>query len=128
MACFLVDYENEGGRNLEGISFAGLTEEDELIIFYSKKSYSINMERHKELERVKAKKFYIQIEVGSPNALDFQLSTFLGACIHKNPNNTYYIVSKDHSFEYVCRFWKDKGVYVKRIREFYNFQENNRFM
>ncbi len=123
MACFFVDYENGSGNAIEGISFAGLKEYDEIIIFYSKKSFSINMERHKELEKVKAKKYYIKVEVGTENALDFQLSTFLGACINYNPHKKYYIVSKDQGFDCVCHFWNDKGIYLKRIEHFYNFED-----
>lgn len=57
MACFLIDYENENGRLIEGISLLELTEKDEIVIFYSKNAGKITMELHKELEIIKAKNF-----------------------------------------------------------------------
>lgn len=93
MACFFIDYENQSGRALEGLSLIGLKKSDELIIFYSDKSSRITMELHRELENIQAKKLYIKVKRELPNALDFQLSTYLGACIQKNPNKKYYIVS-----------------------------------
>ncbi|MDE5996471.1 MAG: hypothetical protein K2G56_06085 [Eubacterium sp.] len=118
MACILIDYENESGRTLEGISLLNLSKNDEIVIFYSKSASYITMELHKEFESVKAKKDYIKVEPGKTNALDFQLSTYLGFCIQKNPENNYYIVSKDHDFDCVCRFWQNRNIDVKRIDRF----------
>ncbi|MFR5875803.1 MAG: PIN domain-containing protein [Eubacterium sp.] len=118
MACFLIDYENECGRPIEGISLVKLTGKDEVIIFYSKNATRITMELHRELERTKAKKDYIKVETGSPNALDFQLSSYLGACIKENPEKKYYIVSRDKGYESVCSFWKNNGICVERINGF----------
>ncbi len=33
MACFLIDFENESGRVLEGISLLNLSKNDEIIFF-----------------------------------------------------------------------------------------------
>ena len=118
MACFLIDYENQSGRVLEGISLIGLDKSDELIFFYSEKSSRITMELHSELEKIPAKKLYIKVLRGLPNALDFQLSTYLGACIQKNPKKKYFIISKDSGYDCVCHFWMDKNVFVKRIERF----------
>lgn len=108
MACLLIDYENESGRMLEGISFLELREDDEIIFFYSLNASRITMELHRELEKIKAKKIYIKTETGTPNSLDFQLSSYLGACIQKYPQKKYYIVSEDHGYDCVCHFWKKK--------------------
>ncbi len=115
MACLLIDYENECGRLLEGISLIGLTRKDKIILFYSKNASRITMEFHRELEKVKSKKHYEMVETGGQNALDFQLSSYLGLCIHENPNEKYYIVSKDKGYESVCHFWRSRNIFVKRI-------------
>lgn len=115
MACILIDYENLSGRKLEGISLLGLTKKDEIIIFYSENASRLTMELHKELERIPSKKLYIKAETGTQNSLDFQLSSYLGACIQQNPSKKYYIASKDHGYDCVCRFWRNKNVYVKRL-------------
>lgn len=119
MACFLIDYENESGRALEGISLLGLTTWDEIVFFYSRNAARITMELHKELERIQARKQYISIETGTPNALDFQLSSYLGARIQKDPGATYYIVSQDGGYDCVCRFWSNQKIRVKRIERFF---------
>lgn len=126
MACFLIDYENENGRLLEGISLLKLTEKDEIIIFYSKNASRISMELHKELENIQSKKLYIKIQTGTPNALDFQLSSYLGACIQKSPEKEYYIVSNDGGFDCVCHFWENKNISVKRIDRFCYYEDINR--
>ncbi|MDE6506362.1 MAG: hypothetical protein K2K71_03800 [Eubacterium sp.] len=126
MACFLIDYENESGRLLEGISLLGLNKNDEIIFFYSKNASHITMELHKELERIKVKKLYIKTEPGTQNSLDFKLSSYLGACIQKNPKKKYYIVSKDCGYDCVCRFWNNKNVYVKRIEKFCYYADINK--
>ena len=121
MACFLVDFENECGNLLNGISHIKFSKNDEIIIFYSKTAYHLTMEIHRELEIVKANKQYIKVETGTKNSLDFQLASYLGACIQKNPKRKYYIVSKDGGFNSVCRFWRDNNIFVKRIEQFCNF-------
>ena len=117
MACILIDLENEKGRMLEGISLLNLSKNDEIIVFYSRLAPYITMELHKEFESIKARKD-IKIESVDKNSLDFQLSTYLGYLIHKNPKNNFYIVSKDCDFDCVCRFWQNRNVNVKKIEQF----------
>jgi len=123
MACFLVDYENQLGTALEGISHIRFKKSDEIILFYSKKAESITMELHRELEQINAKKQYIKVESGAPNSLDFQLVSYLGSRINQNPEIKYYIISKDKAFKYVCHFWINQSVFVRRIDGFYCYKE-----
>ncbi|MBD5082676.1 MAG: hypothetical protein HDT34_00635 [Clostridiales bacterium] len=115
MACFLIDYENESGGMLDGISLLGLKRNDEIVFFYSENASHLTMELHQELESVSVKKIYIKAETGKKNALDFQLVSYLGACIKENPKKKYYIVSKDGGFDCVCKFWAKRKIDVKRI-------------
>lgn len=121
MACFFIDYENQSGRLLEGISLLDLNVDDEIILFYTKSSKHITMQLHCELERLPAKKVYILAESGTANALDFQLVTYLGACIQKYPDKTYYIVSKDSGFDCVCSFWRKNNISVNRIERLFYY-------
>lgn len=121
MAYFLIDYENLSGRALEGISLVGLRKKDVVIFFYSKHAARITMELHQELKRIPAQTRFIPIESGTSNALDFQLSSYLGACIHRAPRETYYIVSMDGGYDCVCRFWNRKKIDVKRIERFHHY-------
>ena len=115
MACFLIDYENESGGMLDGISLLGLKKTDEIVFFYSENTSHLTMNLHKELESMQAKKLYIEAESGKKNALDFQLVSYLGSCIKEFPKKKYYIVSKDGGFNCVCKFWAKRKVDVKRI-------------
>ena len=129
MATFFVDYENESDRLLDGILFANLKYEDEVFIFYSNRSGRISMNMHEILEQVHAKKTYIKAETGTPNALDFQLVTYLGACIHNKPLKEYYIVSNDCGFDCVCKFWSQHNVLVRRISRFGHYVDvDNNFL
>lgn len=114
MACFFIDFENVNGMSLDGVSQL-VGSDDEILIFYSRKASSMSIALHKELENTTAKKYYINTEVGTPNALDFQLSTYLGACVQKYPEKKFYIVSRDCGYDCVCHFWRCKDVCVKRI-------------
>lgn len=101
---FLVDYENVSNSGLVGIDKLG--ENDRLIIFYSKHANNISIETHIKLEESKVKKEYIEIQIGTKNALDFQLSTYLGALIKENSNEDFAIISKDAGYHAVIDFWK----------------------
>lgn len=123
MACFLIDYENLSCKSLECITTAKLKKKDEIIFFYSKNASKMSFEFHKELEQIKVEKTYILIDASEPNALDFQLVTYLGARVQKNPEQEYYIISKDLGCDCVCTFWQNRNICVYRINGFYNLAE-----
>jgi hypothetical protein len=103
---FLVDFENVHTGGLKGTKL--LFEEDELIIFYSENdtdSIDFIRELRDDIQ-------YAKIVKNGQNALDFQLSSYLGFIIHKAhcestlDNTQFVIVSKDSGFECVAGFWK----------------------
>ena len=106
MAIYLIDYENT--KNLQGIN--NLTAEDCVIIFYSSKANSLSFDVHKEILSSKAKVEYKFVDVGSQNALDFQLCSYLGYLIKQNENTEckIFIISKDKGFAFVSSFWKNE--------------------
>ncbi|MDY3730696.1 MAG: PIN domain-containing protein [Candidatus Choladocola sp.] len=107
---YFIDFENVQSAGLEGIN--DLTKKDEVYIFYSENANRISFELHHRLMHTLADVFYIPVEVGGKNALDFQLSSYLGYIIGQNcvSEADYYIVSKDMAFSYLVTFWKDRGV------------------
>lgn len=116
MSIYLVDYENY--KNLVGISV--LSENDRVVIFYSIKANTLSFESHKDILNSKARIEYKLVEVGGQNALDFQLSSYLGSLIgvDVDSNNKYYIVSKDKGFGYVATFWKnERNLDIEIIRD-----------
>lgn len=116
MNCYLVDYENIGLNYIDKLE--GNKCEDTMIVFYSKNSNHINFELLDDLlSKFKYKSF--NSTLGIKNALDFQLSSYLGFLIGYNSNNkyinniNYYIISDDKGYEVVADFWTKQGQNVK---------------
>lgn len=104
MSVFLVDYENT--HSLSGI--ATLSKDDKVVIFYSQNANSLTFDTHKRIMESPATVEYKYVGTGSQNALDFQLSTYLGYLVstHKDNDEKIVIVSRDKGFNNVVSFWK----------------------
>lgn len=101
---FLIDTEN-----ISDYSFLNdylLTPEDKIVLFISKNSKRITLNDFSLLHQCNAKIVEEHIEVGTPNALDFQLITY--AALFFNEVNEYYIVSDDCGYEVFCRYMQTK--------------------
>ncbi|MBQ3903882.1 MAG: hypothetical protein II744_02805, partial [Eubacterium sp.] len=114
MSVYFIDFENVNSNGLIGISKTNVNETDKIVIFYSEKAKSITIDLHKELEKTKVVKEYVKVKVGTANALDFQLASYLGAYVEKEKDKRYFIISKDLGFDAVCDFWKSRGIIIKR--------------
>lgn len=115
MSYYLVDFENVKKDGLDGIHKLG--EEDKVCILYSKNADSITFEQHRKIMESKAEITLCKVDVGSKNALDFQLATQLGFLIANKTADSYYIVSKDKGFEILSGYWKSRGVSVTLIAD-----------
>lgn len=118
MAYYLIDFENVKSRGMEGVEL--LTEEDAVCIFYSDNADSMTFDLHRKLNETKAKIIYHKVAVGTKNALDFQLATYLGYLICEQQREgihpDYFIVTKDNGFTSLMVYWKAQGVPVRIIR------------
>lgn len=124
MSEYFVDFENVNSAGISGISKLNLNETDDFHIFYSEKANSITIELYKELDKIDAKVNFIKVKVGTANALDFQLATYLGHCIAENSSKKYFIISKDKGFDSVCDFWKGRNIVIKRIDSINSIDRN----
>ena len=115
MNYFLVDYENVKTQGLNGVN--KLSEEDTVCIFYSENADSLTFGLHRRLNESKANILFQRVEVGLKNALDFQLSSYLGYLIHENIDNpyNYFIVTKDKGYESLITYWKKKKTNVSIV-------------
>lgn len=104
MATYLIDYENVKSEGIKGI--AQLSEEDRVVIFYSHNADTITFEAMDMIFNSKSQVSKYKILCGGKNALDFQLSTYLGYLIHEAKDSYFYIISKDNGFKHVVDFWK----------------------
>lgn len=115
MNYYLVDFENVKKDGLDGVHL--LNPEDKVCIFYSKNADSITFDQHRRIMESKADIELCKVEVGSKNALDFQLATQLGFLVANKAAAQYYIVSKDKGFEILSGYWKGRGVSVTLIAD-----------
>ncbi len=118
MAYYLVDYENVRIHGLDGLD--SLSQKDEVCIFYSDNADSLTFELHFILNEAKAKIAYQKVEIGTKNALDFQLSSYLGYLISQNKdskNTEYFIVTADGGFSVLVNYWNKKDVVVKTVMD-----------
>lgn len=115
MNYFLIDYENLASHGLKGIT--NLTSDDIVHIFYTSASDCLSFEIHQELIKSKAKIIYQKVDNGVKNALDFQLSSFLGYLIKSNGigDFNYYIVSKDKGYTALVKYWKKRNIKVSIV-------------
>ena len=115
MNYYLVDFENVKKDGLDGIHKLG--KEDKVCIFYSKNADSITFDQHRRIIESKALIEFCKVEVGSKNALDFQLATQLGYLIANKSAEQYFIVSKDKGFDILSGYWKGRNVNVTLIAD-----------
>lgn len=108
MNYYFIDYENTGEAGLSGIK--KLDENNTVIIFYSQNNGKISFDMHKTLCSATAKLEYHRVNTATKNALDFQLSSYLGYLISQNGDDAFYIISKDNGYHAVLSFWQGKNV------------------
>ena len=115
MEYYLIDYENVNVSGLDGIT--RLSGEDVVVIFYSENADTMTFSLHRRLNESRAEVRFQRVEVGSRNALDFQLCTYLGYLIRDNQGRraAYYVVSRDQGFGILTKYWKRQGVEVTLI-------------
>ena len=125
MNYYLVDYENVKAHGLDGIT--SLDSSDMLVIFYSENADSLTFELHRRLNESKAEISYQKVDVGTKNALDFQLATYLGYLVRDNEgkDSSYYIVTKDQGYTSLINYWKKRNVDVSMIVDLSGKDEKN---
>lgn len=125
---FLVDSENVNDNWL--MLFDMADEDDEIVVFYTKKSP--HMSYMSVIRLMENNKINIRFEESyeGTNALDFQLVSYMGylmGCAGSFSENKcdassaescadeYIIMSNDTGYDPAVRFWKDKGFAVRRF-------------
>jgi hypothetical protein len=120
MNWFLIDFENVQSSACVGI-LNYMREDDYVVIFYSDKCKNISLDVLEEFLKAKVKIATVKAIVGTKDALDFQLSSYLGCLIAKrikegaNKDESYFVVSRDKGYDCMCKFWANQGIKVARI-------------
>lgn len=108
--CYFVDTENVGKSFLPCLEI--LDETNQVYIFLGAKIY-FNATDMNILLRSRANIEVIQCQVGTPNALDFQLSSYLGrSSLYFGRCTKYFVISKDNGYRPLIWFWEKQGIEV----------------
>lgn len=109
---YLVDFENVVTRGLNSLVEAKKEKRAKLVaLFCSKHCQEIDDGTRNALREWADDVKIIEVEVGKKNALDFQLSSYLGYLVGKQEggkNARYFVVSNDKGFKYVVSFFNQK--------------------
>lgn len=109
---FLIDTENV--KNEWKSVLNQLSKKDKLLLFYTENSPNVSFADFSNLVNYSFKYEMIPCFKGK-NGLDFQLVTYLGYLLRKNPFKEYVILSNDTGFDAVVYFWTGKGKKVSRV-------------
>ena len=115
MNYYLIDYENvhnDGVKELNDIS-AG----DVVAIFYTDHCKNITLDTIGDVLDKDAKLMAFRALAGTKNALDFQLSYYIGYLVgtDNNKDARYYIVSNDKGYDCLCEYLREQGIDITRM-------------
>ncbi len=110
--CYYVDSENIGDEWINLLENSD--ENSRFLIFYTEKSPRMCYANAIRLLKAKQKPEFILCSEGH-NALDFQLVTYLGFHLSREPETEIIIVSKDTGFDAVVHFWTERNMSVSRL-------------
>lgn len=108
MKFFLVDYENVNSSGLNGIDLIG--QDDHVVIFYGPNSNTVSFSIMQKIREMDIEIELYELKQSAHNAIDFQLSVYLGYLIAKYPEAEFYIISKDKGYQAVIEFCKDNFI------------------
>lgn len=107
---YLIDFENVASEGLNGIT--QLDPQDQVVIFFSNNSKSLSMKMHILIGKSVCNLDYFEATVGGKNALDHQVSTWLGYLVATGAaERNYYIVSRDAGYKFVASFWSESDLH-----------------
>jgi transposase len=107
---YLIDFENVGTNFHELLD--EVTTSDKICIFYTDHCQKISIDQMASIQLADVE--FIKTASGK-NALDFQLSSYLGYLIAKNKveNQKFLIVSDDNGYNCLVHFWKQRKINIK---------------
>lgn len=121
MRVYLIDSDNVSIKQLVSEAHL-LRDNDKLIIFYDDvRSENLKLKDYSILtsggnRQVK----FIEAYGGTENALDFQLSSYMGFMIHESlsagktkDSVEFIIMTKDNGFKTLIKFWSSYGIHIK---------------
>lgn len=115
MGFYFIDYENVHTDGFIGVE--ELDEGDSIILMYTEQCKGCSWDLLEKITKHNIGLEILKVDSGSKNALDFQLSSYLGYILAQNSDKDckYYIVSKDCGYDRIVEFWNDRGNKITRV-------------
>lgn len=123
---YIIDTENVKSEAYDGIT--ALSNKDEVVLFVTKNSNNISIETAININNSKCRIRKLIGSSGTPNALDFQIISYLGVITSKkNEKDKIYIVSGDKDFDVAIRFLKNhfEKANIKLIKSIHKSLDKN---
>jgi len=108
----LIDYENVQPAAIEALEH----EHFHVIVFVGASQAKVTYEVASVLQRMGERASYIKITGNGSNALDFHIAYYIGRLAAKEPDASFYIVSKDTGFDPLLQHLKSKKISASRVK------------
>ena len=109
----LIDYENVGSAGLKGTEY--LCEDDELTIFYSSSSSSIERQHIEAIEKLCGRFDIIKLQTVRKNGLDFYIAVKVGQIVETYPMSSVLIVTRDNGYQAIKDYCQNYTVLRDRV-------------
>ena len=106
----LIDLEN-----VKTADFGKFPENTSVYIFVGEGQNKIDFSMVEKAQQLKEKPVWVKIKGNGKNAADFHIAFFLGKLYSSDPENGFFILSKDKGFDPLVRHLNDAGAQCRRI-------------
>ena len=109
----LIDFENVQPKNLELLAEHPL----KVYVFVGENQAKIPFDLADSMQLLGKDARYIKIAGTGQNALDFHIAYYVGLLAAKEPDASFYIISKDKGFDPLVRHLNSKKIHTQRQKD-----------
>ena len=108
----LIDYENVQPAAIEVLK----QEQFHVMVFVGASQAKVTYEVASVMQKMGERASYIKITGNGSNALDFHIAFYIGRLAAKEPDASFYIVSKDTGFDPLLEHLKSQKISAIRVK------------
>ena len=112
MNYYLIDYENVHSQGLEGADL--LAHHERIVIFYSNASVLVTRAVSEMIRNSNATTLFRMVNAHSKNALDFQLSVYVGQILNLTDTEKIFIISQDKGYQAVECVERSENIQIRQ--------------
>jgi hypothetical protein len=109
----LIDFENVQPKNLELLAEHPL----KVYVFVGENQAKIPFDLADSMQLLGNNARYIKITGTGQNALDFHIAYYVGLLAAKEPDASFFIISKDKGFDPLIRHLTNKKIHIQRQKD-----------